>query len=90
MSASPSILSTNVHWRFDDKVQAQIQQFDVEISCKTSLMRKKMLPHDRMAAIPGLVSGRDYTVKIIAVYKDDAKAVSQVEHFSTPGIYIYR
>ena len=81
MSASPSILSTNVHWRFDDKVQAQIQQFDVEI---TSVVRTK-LPGDRMATISGLVSGTDHSVRVIAVYKDGTKAVSKINQFTTPG-----
>ena len=82
MSASPSILSTNLHWRFDDKVQAQIQQFDVKI---TSVVHTK-LPGDRMTTISGLASDTAHSVRVVAVYKDGARAMSEVEHFTTPGI----
>ena len=85
MSASTSILSTNVHWRFDDKVQAQIQQFDVEIS---SAVHTK-LPGDRMATISGLASGTAHTVRVIAVYKDGTKAMSGIDHFNTPSKQAY-
>ena len=86
VSASPSILSTNVHWRFDDKVQAQIQQFYVEIS---SAMHEKKLPEDRMAAISGLGSGTAHSVRVIAVYKDGTKAMSEIDHFITPSKQAY-
>ena len=82
VSASPSMLSTDVHWRFDDKVQAQIQQFDVEIS---SVMHTKF-PEDRMATISGLSSGKNHSVRVIAVYKDGTEAMSEMHQFATPGI----
>ena len=68
------MLSTNVHWRFDDKVQAQIKQFDVEIS---SVVHTK-LPEDRMATISGLASSTAHSMRVIAVYKDGTEAMSEI------------
>ena len=86
VSASPSILSTNVHWRFDDKVQARIERFYVEIP---SVMTQKRLPRDRMATITGLASGKAQGVRVVAVYKDDIKAMSAMDYFNTPGEQTY-
>ena len=83
--ASSSILSTNVHWRFDDKVQTRIEQFDIEVS---SVVHTK-LPGDRMATISGLPSGTAHSVRVIAVYKDGMRAMSEVHHFITPGRHLF-
>ena len=47
-----------------------------------------------MATISGLTSGTDYYVRVIAVYKDGTKAMSEWNKFTTPGkkynIYVTR
>ena len=85
VSASPSILSTNIHWRFDDKVQAQLQQFFVEVLSVMHTVSSVMLPGDRMATISDLTSGTAHSVRVIAVFKDGTKATSETHHFTTPG-----
>ena len=90
VSVSPAILSANVHWRFDDKVQKQIKSFDVEISSDAfpAQTHKNIpsLPSDRMASISGLVSGRQHSVKVVAVYKDGTRVKSETVQFITPGM----
>ena len=43
----------------------------------------------RVATISGLASGTAHTVRVVAVYHDDARAESNVAHFTTPCTYMF-
>ena len=82
----PSILSTNVHWRFADNVQQKIKRFEVEVrSPEHCVPMVTGDPRDRMATISGLNSDTTYTVQLSAVYNDDIVAKSDIASFQTPG-----
>ena len=82
----PSILSTNVHWRFADNVQQKITRFEVEVkSPEHCVPMVTGDPRDRMATISGLNPDTTYTVQLAAVYNDGTVAKSDIASFQTPG-----
>ena len=87
VSATPSILSTNVQWKFDGEVEKQITGFRIEVSsdmvCRESTIKPP--PSARTATLSDLESGITYDVKLVAVYNDGTKAASKRVSFTTPG-----
>ena len=87
ISVTPPILSTNVHWKFDDKFQTQIKTFLVEVSTNLSTAVHESPPSDRVATISGLASGTAHSVRVTAVYLDGYKARSHTVNVTTLGKY---
>ena len=83
MYASPSILNTNIHWKFADNVQEKIKIFRVEIS--PGAVHPVAQPHERVTTIKALSPSTSHTVRVIAVYEDDTKTTSENCVFTTPG-----
>ena len=84
---SASVLSTNICFKFDDKVEPRIKYFLLEISSGSSVYKTKHIsPPDRMEEITGLAPGTSYHARVIAVYDDQHKSSSKDVPFTTRGI----
>ena len=69
-------------------MQTQIKGFNIEISSdRFHIQMHKKPPNDRIATISGLLSGTAHYVTVVAVYKDDFKATSEMVRFTTQGNY---
>ena len=88
VSASPSVCSTNVHWKFDRNIEKEIKSFKVEISPGTCSNDRHAPPGARTKTLSGLESGVTYEVKVVAIYSDSTRAKSTTISFTTPGIYM--
>ena len=88
VQASPAVLTTNVHLKFDDKVEQRIKTFLVQVSSnefRDQVTTKSILPCDRMATIHHLAPGTAYSVRVVAVYEDGMEAMSKICTFTTAG-----
>ena len=87
VSATPSILSTNVHWKFDGKVEKQIMGFRMEVLLGTVCKEvNEIQSKARTATLSGLESGIACSVKVVAVYSDGARGKSTTVSFTTPSM----
>ena len=85
VTLSPSILSTNVHWKFADNVQSRIRHFAIEYSSDVGTSTKTEPPNVRVSTLSQLRSGQHYEVCVVAVYDDDFEARSDKISFTLPG-----
>ena len=88
VSASPSVRSTNVHWKFDRNVEKEIKSFKVNISPDTCSNDRDAPPSARTKTLFGLESGVTHNVKVVAIYSDTTRSKSTTISFTTPGIYV--
>lgn len=86
--ASSTVLSTNIHLKFDATMEPCIAEFIVEVSTDSFqchiLSFNPIPPDDRMATISGLLPNTAYTARVVAVYKDGKRVSSELCAFTTP------
>ena len=90
VSASPSVLGTTVHWNFDERLEIHTKRFEIEVfpDMFHDQVQVHMSPAScRATIISGLASGTAHSVRVIAVYCDDARAESDTVHFANSGIH---
>jgi hypothetical protein len=85
VSASPSVLSTTVHWNFDEGLETYIKIFDIEVF--PDMFHGRAQVHtspasNRVTTISGLASGSAHSVRVTAVYYDETRAESDLVHFT--------
>ena len=91
VSASPSVLGTTVHWKFDESLEAHVKNFEIEVfpDMFHDQVQVDVSPAScRATIITGLASGTAYSVRVIAVYCDDTRAESDAVHFTNSGIHL--
>ena len=87
--AMPSALDTSIEWKYDPKVESQIEGFEVEVSRTRPHVREPITLHRgcsvRQVTLSDLESAVEYRVIVITKFCDGMKAKSETKTFISPG-----
>ena len=88
LKAHPSCLITDIHFKFDEKVEPRVKEFIAEICCDSSFSKSKVVSvpvDERMVSVKKLDPDTHFVARILAVYNDEQKVIGEICNFTTPG-----
>ena len=79
---------TDIHFKFDEKVEPRVKEFIAEVCCDSSFSESKVVSvpvDERMVSVKKLDPDTHFVARIFAVYNDGQKVSGEICNFTTPG-----